>query len=45
MTPEDDYANRKAQRQMGPHGHWIMVGLVLAMLAVLRCIGPQPPAP
>ena len=43
MNADDDYALRKAQRQMGPHGHWFMVGLILACLAVIRCIGENAP--
>lgn len=41
MSPEDDYDLRKFRRQMGPHGHWFMVAMILGCLLAIRFLAEQ----
>ena len=45
MTPEEDYADRKARRQAGRHGHLFLVAMILLALTIISGLARYFPAP
>jgi hypothetical protein len=45
MTPDEDYADRKARRQFGQHGHIVLAVMIVIVLAIVRWVAGEMPVP